>query len=91
MKKHLIWTLSLKLILLMEKNGKDTEAAVGAKKGNYCLQVFLFWFFGGGGVLMFAIYPDTMMGRRLVAPAITATFLSIPSNQAVSLICSANH
>lgn len=44
-----------------------------------------------GGVLMFAIYPDRMMGRRLVAPAITATFLSIPSNQAVSLICSANH
>lgn len=90
MKKHLIWTLSLKLILLMEKNGKDTEAAVGAKKGNYCLQVVLFWFFGVF-FLMFAIYPDTMMGRRLVAPAITATFLSIPSNQAVSLICSANH
>lgn len=90
MKKHLIWTLSLKLILLMEKNGKDTEAAVGAKKGNYCLQVVLFWFLGFF-FLMFAIYPDTMMGRRLVAPAITATFLSIPSNQAVSLICSANH
>lgn len=51
---------------------------------------FCFGFLGGGG-LMFAIYPDTMMGRRLVAPAITATFLSIPSNQAVSLICSANH
>lgn len=51
---------------------------------------FCFGFFWGGG-LMFAIYPDTMMGRRLVAPAITATFLSIPSNQAVSLICSANH
>lgn len=40
---------------------------------------------------LFAICPDTMMGRRLVVPAITATFLSIPSNQAVSLICSANH
>lgn len=55
-------------------------------------EIIVFRCFGFlGGVLMFAIYPDTMMGRRLVAPAITATFLSIPSNQAVSLICSANH